>query len=110
MVRQLWFRFVALSLVFLLFSLALWPFPNVSEPLFVLAGISIVIATMLWIRKWQESRADQYSLASLNQMIREGTYSEEDVPEIDHDGDKFCLCCHTVYGTQFGVCPNCAKK
>ena len=55
MVRQLWFRFVALSLVFLLFSLALWPFPNLSKPLLVLSGVSIVVAALLWIRKWQES-------------------------------------------------------
>ena len=59
---------------------------------------------------WRDKVADPYSLHKLDEIMREGTYNEEDVPEIDHDGDKYCLNCHTVYGSQFGVCPNCAKR
>jgi hypothetical protein len=43
-------------------------------------------------------------------LMREGTYDDLDVPLVDPDGDKYCLSCHCVYGSQFGVCPNCAKK
>ncbi|MEI7984515.1 MAG: hypothetical protein WCI55_02710 [Armatimonadota bacterium] len=108
--RRICFRFVALGSLFTIVGLALWPFPQVSRPLVILSGPSFVIAIAIWIRIWRDSAADPYSLDKLNEMVKEGTYNEDDVPEIDHDGDKYCLCCHTVYGSQFGTCPTCAKK
>ena len=107
--RQLCIRFVAFGILFLLISGVLWLYPSISKPLLVLSGISFVVATGIRIKMWRVS-SDPYNLTKLNHLVQEGTYDEQDVPEIDHDGDKYCLCCHTVYGSQFGVCPNCAKK
>ncbi len=108
--RRICFQFVAIGALFTFVGLALWPFPQFSRPLVVLSGLSFVIAIAIRIKIWRDSTADLYSLDKLNDIIREGSYDEADVPEVDHDGDKYCLCCHTVYGSQFGTCPNCAKK
>lgn len=108
--RQLCVRLVAFGLLFLVLAWVPWPIAGLSRELLVAAAVCFVVATIARIKMWRDANADPYSLNSLNEMIREGTYSEDDVPEIDHEGDKYCLCCHTVYGSQFGVCPNCAKK
>ena len=107
--RQLCIRWVAFGILFLLISGVLWLYPIISKPLLVLSGISFVIATAIRVKMWRDS-SDPYNLSKLNDLIQDGTYDESDVPEVDHQGDKYCLCCHTVYGSQFGVCPNCAKK
>jgi hypothetical protein len=108
--RQICVRFAALGLIFMVSAGALWIFPVVSEPLLILSGVSFLIAAGIRVKIWKDATSDPYSLTRLNQIIQEGTYDEADVPDVDHQGDKYCLCCHTVYGTQFGTCPNCAKK
>ena len=108
--RQVCVRLIAFGLLFLIASGIFWLYPNISKPLLVLSGISFVLATTVRIKMLRDANADPYSLTKLNEIIREGTYNEDDIPDVDPDGDKYCLCCHTVYGSQFGVCPNCAKK
>lgn len=108
--RQLCIRFVAFGLLFLIGAGVFCFYSSVYEPLLILSGISFAVATGIRIKMWRDATADPYSLNRLNEIIRDGTYDESDIPEIDHEGDKYCLCCHTVYGSQFGVCPNCAKK
>jgi hypothetical protein len=101
---------LAFGLLFLIASEALGLYPQVSKPLLVLSVFSFLAATCLRIKMWRNATKDPYSLNKLNDIIREGTYIEDDIPEVDHDGDKFCLCCQTVYGAHFGTCPTCAKK
>ena len=109
MMRQICIRFVAFGVLFMLVGGGLWLYPGISQPLFVLSGVSFVIATGIRIKIWRDETADPYSLHKLNEIVREGTYDEDDIPIVDPDGDKYCLCCHHVYGSQFGVCPKCGR-
>ena len=107
--RQLCIRFVAFGLLFMLSAGALWLYPNISQPLLILSGISFLVATGIRIKMWRDANTDPYSLSKLNEIIQEGTYDEDEILEVDHQGDKFCLCCQHVYGSQFGVCPKCGR-
>ena len=109
-IRQLCLCFAAIGVIFLVLAGAFILSPTVAKPFLVLSAMFLILATGIRIKMWRDVTSDPYSLARLNQVIREGTYEEADVPDVDHDGDKYCLCCHTVYGSQFGTCPNCAKK
>ena len=109
-IRQLCLSFAAIGVIFLVLAGAFILSPTVAKPFLALSAMFFILATGIRIKLWRDVTSDPYSLVRLNQVIREGTYEEADVPDVDHDGDKYCLCCHTVYGSQFGTCPNCAKK
>ena len=107
--RQLRIRYIALGVLFMLMSGVLWLYPVVAKSLLVLSGLSFAIAIAIRLKIWRDVDADRYSLTSLNEIIREGTYDENEIPDVDHEGDKYCLSCHLVYGSQFGVCPKCGR-
>ena len=107
--RRLILRILALGTLCMFLAGALWPYPRFFQPILVISVISYACAAYLYIKLWRET-SDPYSLNTLNELVIEGTYEESELPDVDDNGDKYCLSCHCVYGSQFGVCPNCAKK
>ncbi len=107
--RHLWFQLVAASVILALLATAFIDYPKIFEALLVGSAILLVLAAVARIVKWRRDKADPYSLNKLNEIIRDKDYEELDVPEVDPEGDKYCLRCHHVYGAHFGVCPRCGQ-
>lgn len=86
---------------------AMSPFPVIQQTCFAISGICFLIAIGLGIHKIRSR--DPYSLTDLREMVLEGTYNEDDIPELDKDADGYCMCCNHVYGARFKVCPKCGR-
>lgn len=86
---------------------SLMAFPVALNFCLLASGVSFLVATGIWII--ERRRRDPYSLEDLRGLVLEGAYDESDIPEVDRDGDKYCMCCDRVYGARFGVCPTCGK-
>jgi hypothetical protein len=106
--RQLCIRFVAFGAIFIATAWGFTSYPGAVKPLLVLSAISFIAATFIRIKIWRDA-SDPYNLTRLNDLVQDGSYDEEDIPEVDHLGDKYCLYCQDVYGSQFGVCPKCGR-
>ena len=108
--RHLWFQLVAASVILgLLAGFFFYGFPVVFKTLLVISAILLVLAAGARFRKWRADRSDPYSLNKLNEIIKDKSFEEFDVPDVDPDGDKYCLRCHHIYGAHFGVCPRCGQ-
>lgn len=107
MTRKPWFRLVALGAVCDFAALACVSIWTICQSLLILSGIFYFFAIVAYVI--EKRQRDPYSLDTLREMMNEGTYQEEDIPEVDDDGDKYCLNCHHVYGAHFGVCPKCGR-
>ena len=88
---------------------ALYLFKSLWSILLIFSGISFCGAIVVRIMIWKVEKSDPYSLSKLNEIVNDGIYDEQDIPEVDHNGDKYCLNCHHSYGSQFGVCPRCGR-
>ncbi len=98
---------MALAIAFGLLGIGFKAIPVAMQTCVAIGFLSLLASICLGLRK-RFSR-DPYSLESLREMVIEGTYNEEDVPEADKDGDIYCMYCHHVYGAQFKVCPRCGR-
>ena len=107
--RHLWFQLAAAGVILALLADVFKDYPLPLKVLIVLSALCFVLAAGMWIRKWSTDQSDPYSLNKLNEIIKDKSFEEFDVPDVDPEGDKYCLRCHHVYGAQFGVCPRCGQ-
>jgi hypothetical protein len=105
-VRSAPVRLMALGLIFAMLAV-MFRYSNylVMQTCAGLGAVFTLSALVGWVIIRRQH--DPYSLESLREIMIEGTYNEDDVPDVDPDGDLFCVRCGTVYGRQFGVCPHC---
>lgn len=107
MVREPWFRLMALAIAFGLLGIGFMAIPVAMQTCVAIGFIALLASIYLGLRK-RFSR-DPYSLDTLREMVIEGTYNEDDVPEADDDADIYCMYCHHTYGARFKVCPHCGR-
>ncbi|MBI1332156.1 MAG: hypothetical protein JST12_15555 [Armatimonadetes bacterium] len=107
MIRQTWFQLVAAALILLMIAGGTWSVPVISRTFIFFSGACLVLAIGAGIRKIRER--DKYDLNVLREMVIEGTFDEENVPDIPEDADIYCMYCNQVYGAHLKVCPRCGR-
>jgi hypothetical protein len=104
--RSVWLRLFCIGLLCCILGGVFWTFPVLSNLFVSLSAISIACSLGLWAKE-RFRRRDPYDLEELREMILNKTYEEIEVPEVDSEGDLYCIHCDLVYGVRLRACPKC---
>jgi hypothetical protein len=105
--RQASFQFAGTSILAAMLAYGWWEgriYPTLIAIVSFLASIAVYVVGII------KSRRDPYSLQTLQEMVSEGTWDADDVPEVDPRGDLLCMSCQEAYPSRFGTCPHCARR
>jgi hypothetical protein len=76
----------------------------------LLGAATCFFLAAIGMRVYQIKTKDPYSLEELREMVIDRYNDNPEVPEVDPDGDLYCIKCDSTYNAKFRFCPSCSAR